>query len=348
MSKNDDLDLKFGVKIPFSPLDKIYETASLAEKLNFDSIWSPDHLTGLNPHDRSAYSVWCLLSTIARETQSCMLGTSVTDCVRLNVAVLAQTCMTIQEISRGRFILGIGCGEAQNTLPYGINYDRKIKRLEEFIIGLRSLWSEEEVNFEGEFVKLSGAAVSPFPSKTIPIWIGANSPKTIELTARIADGWLPLAIKFSPSDYVSTLKIMQKSIKSKDSFEPALFVHTLAEKNGDQVWKKISEMGKLLLVMWIPEIFNKYGIVIPNEFRATQLDYTKPKLQRLCELLNTLPDEPLYERFVAGTPDDCIEKIEEYTKAGVKHFVLSFLSPASMITESIKYYSEKVVNYFRG
>jgi len=346
--KNKGIDIKFGVKLPFSPLEKIYETANLAEKLNFDSIWSPDHLTSLNPNDLSAYSVWCILSTVARETRNCIIGTSVTDCLRLNVAVLAQISTTIQEISGGRFILGIGIGEAQNTVPYGIPCDKKTARLTETITGIRLLWSQEEVNFAGNFVKLNSASVMPLPSQRIPIWIGANSINTIKLTFSMGDGWLPLAIKFSPAEYSSILETFGKTSRKQNSFTPALFVHTLAEKYADDAWKKVKEMGKMLLVLWKPEIFKQYGIEISDDFYAHKFTFSKQNKQRLLDLLKTLPDDPLYENFIVGGSDDCIEKIEKYVKAGVDHFVLSIMVDSKNLPDSINYYKKAVVDYFKG
>ncbi|MEM4282810.1 MAG: LLM class flavin-dependent oxidoreductase, partial [Candidatus Woesearchaeota archaeon] len=285
---------------------------------------------------------------IARETNRCIIGTSVTDCFRLNTGVLAQAAMTLQNLSNGRFILGIGMGEAQNITPYGISYNRKISRLSETVICLKKLWHGEPVSYRGEFVTLDRATIKPKPSHLIPVWIAANSSKTIELTGKIGDGWLPLAVRFPPEQYANSLNIIKRYVKDFSQFEPALFIHTLCNKNRENAWRQALEGGKLMLVMWVPEIFEKYGHTVEPLFHADKLIFDDKTIHLLKKKLKELPDEPVYQRLTVGNPDDCISSLEKYVKAGVRHFVLSFLTSADQLAESIKFYKEKVISYFWG
>ena len=126
-------DIKFGNYIP-APAFKlltILRSVKAAEEVGFDSIWIADHLAmipvGYCPE------VWSILGSLAISTKYVMLGTGVTDPHRRHPALLAQTLATLDQMSRGRMVLGIGPGEAINLDPYGIPWDRPVARMVEVI-----------------------------------------------------------------------------------------------------------------------------------------------------------------------------------------------------------------------
>ena len=123
-----------------------------------ESIWTPDliSMSKLQPSPHDFYDVFSIMSVAAWNTQKFQLGTSVTEPFRRHPAVLAQIFLTQDHISKGRTILGIGTGEGENVIPYGIKWDKPVTRLEEAIKIIRLLWdSDDKVNFDGtEKVKL--------------------------------------------------------------------------------------------------------------------------------------------------------------------------------------------------
>src|SRR5205085_11575628 len=118
-------------------------------------------------------------------------------------AMLAQTALTIDHLSNGRFILGLGCGEAENIVPYGMDFTKPVGRFEEAVKVIRLLWeSQGPVDFSGEFFHLHHARMDTelYEGRMPRIWMGACGPRMMEIAGRYADGWWPAA-GFSPEDY---------------------------------------------------------------------------------------------------------------------------------------------------
>src|SRR6202008_1267833 len=108
-------------------------------------------------------------------TRNVPIATSVVDTVRRHPAMLAQSALTLDHLSRGRFILGVGSGEAENTLPYGFDFSKPIARFEEALRVIRLLWeSAGPVDFEGQFFQLHHARMDtePYEGRFPGIWVG--------------------------------------------------------------------------------------------------------------------------------------------------------------------------------
>ena len=142
--------------------------------------------------------------------------------------MLAQTALTISHLSKGRFILGLGSGELENTVPYGFDFEKPVSRLEEAITVIKLLWhSEGKVDFEGQFYRLEHARMDTelFDGKPPPIWLGAVGPRMLRICGQQADGWWPAGV-YTPEDYAAKLKVILDAgdAKGRDMghFVPAL------------------------------------------------------------------------------------------------------------------------------
>ncbi len=96
----------------------------------------------------------------------------------------------------GRFNLGLGCGEAENAVPYGFDFSTPVARFEESLKVIRLLWeSDGPVDFSGRFYKLHHARLDtePFEGRNPGIWIGGSGPRVLDIAGRYADGWWPQA-----------------------------------------------------------------------------------------------------------------------------------------------------------
>ena len=123
--------------------------------------------------------------------------------------MLAQTALTIDHLARGRFILGLGSGESENTLPYGFDFARPVSRFEEALRVIRLLWeSDGPVDFDGQFYTLHHARLDtePYDGRLPPIWIGASGPRMLDIAGRYADGWWP-AGAWTPEQYAEMLGV---------------------------------------------------------------------------------------------------------------------------------------------
>ena len=125
-----------------------------------------------------------------------VLGVRVTDMARRHPASLAQSALTLDHLTGGRFVLGVGTGEALNLTPFGLPNDRPLSRLDEGLHILRLLMAGSgEIDFAGDHFRLEGASMGlgPFGDAPPPVWVAAHRPRGLELVGRRADGWLPFA-----------------------------------------------------------------------------------------------------------------------------------------------------------
>ena len=191
-NKMKQKDLKIGTEGSFfPPFDKGLATMKKLEEAGYDSIWFADHLMSWVPesiwtpdivgdlvkYQETPHFYFDAISTLAVaawNTSKAQLGTAVTETFRRHPAVLAQTFLTLDHLSKGRVILGIGAGEGENTLPYGIKWEKPVSRLEEALKIIKLLWEhQDKVDFKEDFWTLKDAVLGLKPyeeGKFPPIW----------------------------------------------------------------------------------------------------------------------------------------------------------------------------------
>lgn len=156
-----------------------------ADRLGFDLVGIQDH-----PYQSTYLETWTLLSYLAARTQHIRLLPDVANLPLRPSATLAKAAATLDLLSGGRVELGVGAGAA-----YGgprLTPGESVSALQEAITVMRRLWSSERaVSYDGRFHSLHGARPGPAPAHPIGIWVGAYRPRMLELTGRLADGWLP-------------------------------------------------------------------------------------------------------------------------------------------------------------
>lgn len=178
-----------------------------------DSIWTPEFtdLAKTSPSPHRHLDGLAVAAGAAVLTKTVPLATSVVDTVRRHPAMLAQTALTIDHLSKGRFILGLGSGETENTVPYGFDFSKPVGRCEEALQVIKLLWeSDGPVDFEGKFYSLHHARLDtePYQGKFPKIWMGSYGPRMLQITGRYADGWWP-AGTWTPEDYAEKLGIIR-------------------------------------------------------------------------------------------------------------------------------------------
>jgi len=342
--------IKFGIQLPHDPYDLIVRATLFAEKNGFDSVFTPDHLVGIGFKNWSSYEAFTLLGYLAGITTRVKLGTCVSDILRRHPAVVAQFAVTLHDFSNGRAILGVGAGEGMNLLPYGIDAKNLVSKLEEGLEIIRLLFEREEVTYEGKYFRLKNAFV--MPRKKVPLWVGANSPRTIELTAKFGDGWVPSAGN-GPEVYKNNLKQIRKKAKEygrDDKIEAAVFGYVVVEREYEEALRKIEMPAKLLAVMSPARKYflKKAGIDEPDLPDLLKFTFNRETISKAIEIGKKIPFEVVKDRFIFGTPDDVIEKLEAFLKAGAEHFVLTPLVRHSDYIPTVRTLSEKVIPYFRN
>ena len=186
-------DLMFGLNVSTAagPGADPVADARRAEELGFDFVSANDHL-----HGRDArFETWTMLSWIAAQTSRIRVATRVLGVPYRNPAVLAKMAETLDRLSGGRLILGLGGGAVDDefrAFGFDVRSPRdKVAGLEDAVTVIRGLWSEPSFSFEGRLYRTVGAEVEPKPEHHIPIWLGTFGKRGLAVTGRLADGWIP-------------------------------------------------------------------------------------------------------------------------------------------------------------
>jgi len=198
--------------------NKTQEFALKAEELGFDSIWVPDHLI-IGKDDQILDSL-SVLTALATTTKEIHLGTVVLCSVFRHPAILAKMISTIDIISSGRMIIGLGSGFHQrefNAFDFP-PVDRA--RTREIIKILRMLWEEDPhfgpASFEGSFYTLTEAVSKPFPiQRPMPIYLAGNSEESLRIAKDLANGWMTSGSVESCSEQLVKLKSQLISIEQR-------------------------------------------------------------------------------------------------------------------------------------
>jgi len=162
-----------------------------AERLGFDFVSANDHPMGGSP----THELWTLLAWVAARTSRIRVASRVLGVPYRNPAVVAKMAATLQGLSGGRLILGIGGGSSDEGIA-AVGADvptprAKTDGVEDALRIIRGLWSEPGFTYEGAVHSVRNATIEPRPSEPIPIWTGTYGPRGLGLTGELADGWIP-------------------------------------------------------------------------------------------------------------------------------------------------------------
>jgi probable F420-dependent oxidoreductase len=191
--------MKFSVwPNPERPTSEILDLARLADSEGWYGMWFADHYMPNTGSDEiragDVHECWGVLPAIAAVTERIRLGPLVSPTSVHHPAVLANRAATIDHISNGRMVLGIGAGwQINEHAAYGIELQEpgpRVTRFDEAIQIIRSLLSEERTDFHGEYYDITDAPADPKPVQSpLPILVGTGSPRMLRITARHADEW---------------------------------------------------------------------------------------------------------------------------------------------------------------
>ena len=191
-------ELRFGLFLSQASLGwaEVLDDFLLAEELGFDHAWLVDHLvdTDGGPED-GCLEAWTLLAAIAARTQRIRIGVLVSSNTFRNPALLLKEAVTVDHISGGRLVLGIGTGwHDDEHRRYGIDLPPAPERVDRFVEAVEVislLMSQERTTFTGRHYRLEDARLQPRPVQQprIPILIAAHRPRMLRVAARYADQW---------------------------------------------------------------------------------------------------------------------------------------------------------------
>jgi alkanesulfonate monooxygenase SsuD/methylene tetrahydromethanopterin reductase-like flavin-dependent oxidoreductase (luciferase family) len=189
---------KIGVQLPeverFVPWPEYVDLARRAEEAGYDSVWVGDHLIYDLPDGstRGPYEVWTTLAAIAAVTERVEIGPLVASTGFHAPAMLAKQAATVDAISQGRLIVGLGAGWNRREFDaFGFPYDRRVSRFAEALAVIAPLLREGRTTFHGEFYDVDDCVLDPGPVRAggPPIMLGSHSPRMLGIGLPVADAW---------------------------------------------------------------------------------------------------------------------------------------------------------------
>jgi alkanesulfonate monooxygenase SsuD/methylene tetrahydromethanopterin reductase-like flavin-dependent oxidoreductase (luciferase family) len=314
-------------------LEELLEQVRLARAVGFHSIVAPQHYL---PAPFQMLQPLPLLARMAAEADTMRLIAGIILLSLQNPVALAEDVGTLDAICNGRFTLGVALGyRAAEFQAFGVAKADAVPRLTEVLTVLKRLWTEEKVEHHGRFFTIPGVALTtrPVQHPHPPIWMGADSDAAVIRAARLADTWY-----INPHAKLETLERQM-----------ALYRNALAE------------LGK----PFPREIPIRRELFVAND-RNTALRTCMPYLERKYQTYvswgqsGALPqedtldlpfDELRDQRFIIGSPDDCVEQLLLYHKRlGANHFLLRVQwagIPQEQVLEAITLIGERVIPHLR-
>lgn len=303
--------MKFGVFLnqyyapdgEFAATD-LFEQAELMESLGFDSAAVGER----HMHEEGFVEPVTALAGLAAQTHTLELATTAMLPALYNPLHLAEQIAMIDEISGGRLRFGAALGYRDRELePFGVPKEGRAKMFIEAIEVLKKFWTEDSVTHDGRHWSFDGAFVSPRPAGGLPVWIGGHSDIAIKRAAYRSDGWIASASS-TTADLEEQIGVYEDAL---DEFgmnradNDVILMRDCYVADSVEDAREAIEPHLLTLYEW----YARWGQTYMDEHEV-EVDY-----------------DELAEKFVLGSPTQCVEQLEEYEDLGVDHVILRVQFP---------------------
>lgn len=302
---------KFGVI--YSRLHQVIppgEFAHKVEDMGFDAVWATEGLA----NQLQALDPIVAMAALAQGSQRLTVGSCVIISPLRNPAILAKEVASLDVLSGGRIVLGVGVGASSLSNPAdfrvaGVDASERGARCSEGIEVMKKLWTGERVEHHGQFHRFDDIEMTPTPARKPhpPIWAGGNAEGVLKRAARLCDGFVPMAQ--GPEDWAA-------------------------------MWARIgayaSEYGRVPAA--ITPALHVYYCMAASRAEAGQI--AERTLSNRYGMPVSLPH---VDRYVFGTPEDCMETIAAYRAVGVTEFVLNTVRPVPEVVAEVEKFAELVL-----
>jgi len=278
----------------------VLETALLVDGLGYDLIGVQDH-----PYQPRHLDTMSLLGAILAQTTAVRVFAAVGNLPLRPPAVLAKAAATLDLLSDGRFELGLGAGgylDAAHAMGAArLTPGESLAALEEGIAVTRAMWSGERrsIRFDGHHYQLSGVHPGPEPAHPIQVWIGANMPRALALTGRVADGWVSPLMNYKPP---------------REAAQGNLAIDRAARDAGRdprEIRRIFLAPGSFASTSQGPATDSDQTIVGPPEHWAETLTHFALDLGFSTFMLVAPPDPQALTRFIEDVAPDVRERVAE-------------------------------------
>jgi len=311
------MPIHFGVSLP--QIKRTWADTKQAalefERLGFDSVWLNDHLYGIPGPQLPILEAWTTLSAVGAVTERVQLGTLVSPIGFRNPALLAKMAATLDDIAPGRVIVGLGSGWFQQEFAgYGFAFPSlkdRLEQLDEAATLMKSMWTEETPTFTGKHFRTESVFCTPKPAVPPRLLLGGGGEKVfLRLAAKHADVWNNLAVH--QGELGHKVEVLRRHCASigRDPADITVSQQCLVVVGSDEqdASKKVERARKL------------YGGHLGAGGALS----------------------------IAGTPDQCIDKIAEHVRLGCTMFVIEFFGrdtrePAQLFAETVMKAARQIV-----
>jgi G6PDH family F420-dependent oxidoreductase len=295
----------------YSPT-QLVEQAVAAEKAGFDALWISDHFHPWNDEQGQSPFVWGMIGALS---QACSLPvTTAVTCptTRLHPAVVAQAAATASVQLGGRFVLGVGTGEALNEHVLGDPWPSagvRLDLLEEAVEVMRKLWTGEVVTLRGDHYDVDQARIYTLPDEPVPVYVSAFGPKALDVAARIGDGFI------NTTDDADIVREFKEKSGGKPCQGGVKVAWADTEDEGidhaHRLWANSGLPGELSQVLPSPKHFEQATQLVTRESTAGSV-VAGPDIDKHVEQLRSYVDAGYDEVYVANMGPHYLAMIEAY------------------------------------
>ncbi len=289
-------------------IDNAVEDARTAEALGYEFVSTGEHVFFYGPIGNGLIQ----LAAAAGATETIKLMSTITLVPLYPPALLAKQVATLAQVSNGRFHFGVGVGGefAKEFAACGVPVGERGARTNEALEVMERLYEGNKVTFDGRFTQLDGVTLAPRPEPPPPVWISGRSDAAMRRCARFGIGWLP---------YMYTPEMLADSIAKIESFSEGL-------DRSEPV---------------APGLFIFFAV---HEDRNIAIDMAS---ERLSKQYNQDFSKLVHRYALAGSPEDCIQRLQTYVKAGARTVILNSACPADYVDANERLFAESVLPAFR-
>ena len=313
--------LTFGCNLSLDGYWNVAELAQRAESLGFDRVTTGEHVMDGNPPRPTLLTIPAMAAA-AGATRTLRVMTGIVIAPLYHPVMLAKLVATLDVISQGRLDFGIGISGQRNTEAEFEALDIPVRtrgrRTDEMLEVMKRLWTEEQVSHQGRFFSFQDTTLLPQPAQKPypPIWIAGRSEAAMRRAALLGDGWYP---------YLFTVRRLKSSIET---------IRQMAAEAGRDLEGFYWGLNQPTAISQDRE--EALGLAVANVGqRYVTPDRSAEDIARaLC---------------VTGTPQDCVQAVEERVEAGVRDFNFGFLADNStQLFNQMEMFAKQVIPHFRG
>lgn len=281
-----------------------------------DTVWVPE-TWGMES--------FAMLAAVSREAGGPRIGSSITNVYSRSPAAIAMGAATVDLLSGGRMVLGLGASSAPIVESlHGYSLDRPLRRVREYVEIARLAWSGRRIDYDGEIFKLRGFALLAPPKRQIPVYLAAVNARMVNLAWEVGDGAIL---------YLRPLDEMKKTIprmQAKRRIDAACQIITCVSEDVERAVTRAKKT--LAFYVAVGRVYREFlaSCGFAREAAAILEEYEQSGLGSVHELV---PDAMLESLCIAGGPDACRRHLDRFAAAGIDLPILQF-NPVGDVAES--------------